>query len=424
MFLSTKNPNPFAVVSVRFLKGERFPFLVRKETGLPLEGPTFWSLALRRAQNLQSSTIENDLRSLMFLFLWAELRGVSVEGRLAEGTFFSLTEIIDISNVIGRYRQGVLAELATNVVKLPSDQALGVDVDERRNRLSAAYSFIEFTSADIQSQLSPWPQRAKRYASARNDCLGLLRGYVTSVGSRRKNGAGEREGMERAAVVQLRRVIEPQHPDNPFRADVRFRNYVIVRLLLDLGIRRGELLGIRVDDLELGSNGTVMVHRRPDDPLDPRTRKPNTKTESRLLALNGRLVELVHEYVLRHRSALPAARRHPFLIVNSVDGAPLSLSAVNKIFEALRERIPDLPDDLSPHVLRHTWNDAFSEHADLNRIPAEHEVKWRARLMGWRNENSAQHYLKRTVRRRSNEELRVMQDGFDIKGGDQKNDYS
>lgn len=285
--MSTKNLNPFAVVSVRFLNGERFPFLVRCETGLPLEGPTFWSLALRRAQNLQSSTIENDLRSLMFLLLWADLRGVSVEGRLREGTFFSLTEIIDIFNVVGRYRQDVLAELATNVVKLPSDQALGVDVDERRNRLSAAYSFIEFTSADIQSQLSQWPQRAERYASARNECLGLLQGYVTSVGLRRKNGAGDREGMKRAAVVQLRRVIEPDHPDNPFRADVRFRNYLIVRLLLDLGIRRGELLGIRVEDLELGSNGTVMVHRRPDDPLDPRTRKPNTKTESRLLLSIG-----------------------------------------------------------------------------------------------------------------------------------------
>jgi hypothetical protein len=44
-FLSTKNPNPYAVVSVRFQRGERFPFLIRSETGLPLEAPTFWSLA-------------------------------------------------------------------------------------------------------------------------------------------------------------------------------------------------------------------------------------------------------------------------------------------------------------------------------------------------------------------------------------------
>jgi integrase len=86
-----------------------------------------------------------------------------------------------------------------------------------------------------------------------------------------------------AEVIRLRAVVEPDHPENPFEPKVRFRNYLIIRLLLDLGIRRGELLGIRVEDCRLGSNGTVTVHRRPDDPDDPRKVQPSSKTEARLL---------------------------------------------------------------------------------------------------------------------------------------------
>jgi integrase len=48
-------------------------------------------------------------------------------------------------------------------------------------------------------------------------------------------------------------VIEPDHPENPFESKVRFRNYLILGLLLDLGIRRGELLGIRIEDCRFGS---------------------------------------------------------------------------------------------------------------------------------------------------------------------------
>lgn len=189
---------------------------------------------------------------------------------------------------------------------------------------------------------------------------------------------------------------------------------MIIRLLLDLGIRRGELLGIRIEDCKLGSNGTVTVHRRPDDPDDPRTVQPSSKTMARLLPLNGRLTDLLYEWIVHHRPKIAGARRHPFLIVACDEGRPLSLSSVNKLMRALRRRVPGLPEKLSAHVLRHSWNDAFSDTMDQKGVPGDQEAKWRARLMGWRRQESAEPYLRRTVRKRSNEVLVEMQDRLDI----------
>jgi integrase len=87
----------------------------------------------------------------------------------------------------------------------------------------------------------------------------------------------------------------------------------------------------------------------------------------------------------------------------------MSLSNVNKIVERLRKRVPELPGNLSPHLLRHTWNDVFSKLMDEKGVRAEQEAKMRTYLMGWRSEESATHYIRRTVRRRSNEVLRELQ---------------
>jgi hypothetical protein len=60
--------------------------------------------------------------------------------------------------------------------------------------------------------------------------------------------------------------------------------------------------------------------------------------------------------------------------------------------KALRRRVAGLPENLSAHVLRHSWNDAFSDAMDRKGIPGD-EAKWCARLMGWRREESAEAYF-------------------------------
>ncbi|RUV68246.1 site-specific integrase [Mesorhizobium sp. M1A.F.Ca.IN.020.30.1.1] len=413
----------------KFADGERMPFLVWAATSIPLQAPTYWVVSKRRPSGIQPNTLHNDLRALMYLYLWADARGVDLQDRLESGALLTLTEVVDLDTFCGRYLDEAVGELPGQdghvirlVVRKSNNKKKAsrrtVNLIEKRNRLKAVYSFLEYASADHLSRLHLWPDRWSHYSSVRDNCLQWIRTRYEAIKKPSRNDLGAREGLEEAEVARLRAVIEPDHPENPFEPKVRFRNYLIIRLLLGVGVRRGELLGIRIEDCKLGSNGTVTVHRRPDDPDDPRKVQPSSKTEARVLPLNGRLTEILYEWIVHHRPKIAGARKHPFLIVDCDDGRPLSLSAVNKLMRRLRRRVPGLPEKLSAHVLRHSWNDAFSDAMDRKSVPGDQEAKWRARLMGWRREESAAAYLRRTVRRRSNEVLIEMQDGLDIQHAD------
>ncbi|MCQ1572090.1 site-specific integrase [Neorhizobium galegae] len=412
--------NPYCIRWGKFLNGERMPFLVKRFIGTPLEDPTYWIMADRRALGMQPNTLENELRALSFFYLWADARGIDIQRRLSDGVFFSLNEITDLANFCGLYIGKAVSQIPSASSKAASltdnRKTKRGQSGEKRNRLTAIYSFVEFTSADHLSLLSPWPSRWGHYSAVRNECLKTLGAQRKGGGRRNRDDMGQREGLDENVLMRLRDVINPDHPENPFEPQVRFRNYVIILLLLALGIRRGELCGLKVPDCSFGTNGTLTVHRRPDDPADPRKNKPATKTAARLLPLNPMLSDLVHELITYHRSKIPGARLHPFLIVSCDTGKPMSLSNVNKIMERLRDAVSGLPDELSAHILRHSWNDWFSLRMDREGYSEENEVKWRMRLMGWRDPDTARHYLRRTVRRRSDEVLRDMQDQLDIRG--------
>jgi integrase len=123
-----------------------------------------------------------------------------------------------------------------------------------------------------------------------------------------------------------------------------------------------------------------------------------------LLPLEESLAQLTRRYILGARRSLAGARRHDFLIVANGTGAPLTLDGLNKAFTALRNKCPDVPRDLTPHVLRHTWNDRFSELMDRERIPEDREQKMRSRFMGWSDTSkTAATYTKRHVQNKARE---------------------
>ncbi|MCU4180114.1 tyrosine-type recombinase/integrase [Bosea sp. BH3] len=423
--------NPFAVRWAKFAAGERMPFLIRLATGIPIAEPTYWITSARRPGGLQPNTLRNDLRALLHLYLWAEARRVNIEDRLASGALLTLAEIVDLDTFCGRRVAHALTELpsasATPIKKSKRGKGARLETSllQKRNRLTAIYSFLEYASAGYLSRLQFWPDRWAHYNQVRVECLGWLKKRYEAITKPRGDDIGGSEGLEEDQLRLLRSVIEPDGDRNPFTFPVRFRNYLIVRLLLDLGLRRGELLGLYVEDCKVGGAGSITVHRRPDNPEDPRPEQPSSKTNARTLPLGRRLTEILYEWIVHHRTKIPGAQSHPFLIVDCRNGRPLCLSSVNKMMREMRGRVPGLPANLSAHKLRHSWNDAFSDVMDRNGVAPDDESKWRARLMGWRSEGSAKPYLRRTIRRRSDEVLVTIQDGLeipDVKGMERTHD--
>jgi len=105
------NQNPYAIRWSKFATGERLPFLVSARTGLPVQAPTYWATASRRSRGCQPNTLYNDLRALMFLYLWADARGVDLHDRFMSGALLTLAEITDIDTFCGRYIDEAIAEL-------------------------------------------------------------------------------------------------------------------------------------------------------------------------------------------------------------------------------------------------------------------------------------------------------------------------
>ena len=229
-----------------------------------------------------------------------------------------------------------------------------------------------------------------------------------------------REGLSAAEAERLKEVIRPDSPDNPWLPEVRRRNGLVVLLLWATGIRRGELLALEASDFTPKPNGAKLrIFRRPDNPRDRRARQPAVKTLGRDITVHDGLATLLQEYILEDRRKLPGARKHPFLFVSSADGAPLSLSGVNKLFRVL-QAVDGLPGDLSPHVLRHTWNDDFSAQSDLanpHRTDVERtqEERNRAYLMGWSMKSTMPGlYSRRWIRETANQHLLKQQAAIEI----------
>jgi len=225
-------------------------------------------------------------------------------------------------------------------------------------------------------------------------------------------------GITKETEQRLLQVIDPKSPENPWRDPrVRVRNQLFIHLLLLLGIRRGEALGLRVEDINFEKN-TLTVHRTPYDETDPRLHQPQTKTKARELPLTQHLALMCRDYIIKFRSLkVPGARRNHFLFVNTTNGAPMAKGTAEDIFDALRVKVPDLPKDITPHIMRHTWNDRFSEKADENIRQGvwteETEKTARSEKMGWTHSSQmATKYSRRHIIRQANEVSLALQEAI------------
>jgi len=143
-------------------------------------------------------------------------------------------------------------------------------------------------------------------------------------------------------VASLRRVLTPKaesggdwvFPKGVFYRHAQLRNWLMVEIALELGLRRGELLKLRLDSLPRGSDDGLRVLRRPDDPHDSQQREPAVKTAERVVPVSRSLLSLFRAYLI---SAPPLGRvtgKTPYLFVTG-GGAPLWVKASDDIIRTI-----------------------------------------------------------------------------------------
>jgi integrase len=205
-----------------------------------------------------------------------------------------------------------------------------------------------------------------------------------------RNGSQQVSGAEESVLsddifLELLELIMPSSPNNPFKAS-RVRNYLIVNLLTQSGIRRGALGKLKVSDFHFyGTFDQISIYRSGNDPTDPRAEKPNQKTKAHLATVDKNIMHQVEFYIDHVRAAFTRAQYHDFVFVSENDskgtaGQPLSLKSINSLFQKISKA---LGVHVHPHMLRHKWNEIFDEKGERCGVDAARLEDIRKYAMGW-----------------------------------------
>lgn len=405
---------------LRFRNGERTSILKPVAPGLPVHEAVLFLNGYRR-KGRSANTIQEVGQTLALLYRELDAANVDLIGRLGLGQFLTMPELERLASA-AQYRVDDLADdkpgakpqvihLAKIRMRIKADaqQLMPVDIATQATRLRYMADYLEFVSGYVGATL-PVPQRME-LEGACAQALKSFRAHIPPVSKRAKLNA--RVGLSQEEQQRLVQAVHPDSPMNPWnRHYVRLRNWVIVVLLLATGMRRGELLGLQIGDID-ATQPKLKIFRRADAVEERRRVSPSTKTYDREVELSPSIMRVLWSYINKDRQQIEVARTFVQIFVSD-EGLPLSLSSIDKLFFELRKACPGLPVKLTSHVMRHTWNERFSEEAETLGLSDAVEEKARNNQQGWSEDSKmAATYTRRHTERKGREVSLKLQDKLD-----------
>jgi integrase len=167
--------------------------------------------------------------------------------------------------------------------------------------------------------------------------------------------ASRQQPMRRAVHVKTVRRI-PRPMDDEYVRQLleslsKKRDKAMMLLMLQGGLRPGEVLTLQLSDLQYGRK-RVVIRYRTDHPKRARTK---SRTERIVDLLESETLQAVSEYVMNER---PADATSPYVFLVGGRGKrrhePLGYHALVKLFERHCERLGIRDPWVTPHALRHT----------------------------------------------------------------------
>jgi integrase len=311
---------------------------------------TRWSVRYRRYR-VQSSTLADNLRILGKMYTWAWTVGG-----------FDLDDFLISGNVLSAFQIQSLAEY----FRMPKEAFLLLGASSFDHYLEVTEEFLKWALSNSNrgghSPFTTLEQLTSAYTQIEMIFETLHIGANTSQ---------RIEPLTNEEIAAIRKAIAPTQndnkewgfPENSFSKYTRLRNWVMFEVALNLGLRRGELLKLRMDCLPRGRDDGIRVLRLPDDPRDSRTREPAVKTAERILPVSRGLLHALRAYITSRPPLGRVQGKSPYLFVTR-KGDPVSLDTADDIIEKIGQ-ISGVP--LSWHSLRHTWSEKKAKGSQENK---------------------------------------------------------
>jgi len=379
------------VVQLTLTTGERLPCLVYQATWLPVKLATRWVVTYRR-QRVQSLTLRDNLYAVSKLYRWAEqVAKIDLEALLSRGETLIARQL---ESLVGYLRE----QTARSVQSVISPNTLNKQLYAIEDFLVWALDHTQ-TQARHTNLLHTQAQRGQ---------------LTTTLWSLHFRGHPTQriEPLNETEITTVRRVLAPQR--NPqgqwlfpdcFTVTNALRNWLMVEMALELGLRVGELLKLRLDSLPRGGQHALLVRRHPDDPYDTRQHEPAVKTAERGLPLSAPLLTALRLYVTSRPPFGRVSGKSPYLFVTD-EGKPLSRGRAHDILQVVSQHTGIHP--LSWHRFRHTWAERMATH--LLEVP--NGLDQLMYLGGWTNPQSPQRYVQNAVAQQAQASLRAWQEAL------------
>lgn len=384
--------NSFRTTSFSMSSGERYCLVIDRVTELPIYHPNLFITTQLRNKSDSFSTMLSAANNIAILLRFLEDRNINLEERILGRDLFETYELDDLRD----FTQQRFSKVADEGV---------VSSITHYMRLTTIAQYISWYANHLIKLPSTVEARQ-------------IKRVETQIKSRRPVKRGRNRDQDRSLdEVQLEalfEIIKVGSEHNPFGEQVQRRNRLMILILYYLGIRGGELLNLRISDINFAKHQLKIV-RRADEKDDPRIQEPNAKTLERTIPLGELLSKELHEYIAGDRRKVTNAKRNNFLFITHKKGPtigqPISKSSYYKIFNIVKSVAPQLYE-LTGHKLRHTWNRKFSEKMDSMDEPASEEKQDQIRsyIMGWKQgSGTSTHYNKRFVQEQAQKAALALQ---------------
>ncbi|ELD3293111.1 tyrosine-type recombinase/integrase [Kosakonia cowanii] len=352
--------------------GERGCLILDKETQLPVYYQNLYLTTNVRNRSATASTIEIVATNLLILSSFLKSRNINIIDRIEIKGFLSVAEVDDL---IRYARQRFDKQKITNVRVIKMEQVAKRTFSYRIHIFSSYLNWL----CGLLHSIKGIHARYEVESFIESIRAHLPRNKSLSVNNRKDKSLSEEQ------IKTLFKLLEVDGNQNPFQKEVQVRNRLIFTLLLNCGLRAGELLNLKVNDFN-PRGYTLNIFRRHDCIEDRRLNQPLVKTGEREIPLSDELAMEILDYINNYRNKYTKKKKHDFLFVThsscKTTGEPLSVSAYEKIISTIKKSSSVLKN-LSGHKLRHSWNYFYSNEIDDSNLDISRKSGLRCYLMGW-----------------------------------------